>query len=148
MSINNQWRGLPPDVRELFEAANFAHIATVDSDGSPFAAIVWVTVIDGHAAFFTSPATQHGRNLERDPRVAISIAAEGNPYSIARVRGRVARRIEGDAALPIIDMMADKYLSQPYPRPVPPNSFICVVEPVSMKREDHPYVYRPRVVSH
>jgi predicted pyridoxine 5'-phosphate oxidase superfamily flavin-nucleotide-binding protein len=32
---------LPPDVRELFEARNFAHLATALPDGSPHSVPVW-----------------------------------------------------------------------------------------------------------
>jgi PPOX class probable F420-dependent enzyme len=136
---------LPADVRALVEKANFAHVATINEDGAPAVAAVWVTVIDGRAAFFTSPATNHGRNLLRDPRVALSIIDHDNPYSLARIRGRVDRRIDGDDAVAIVNEMAHKYLSTPYPHPIPPNAFINIVEHDRAVREDYSDVHKPAV---
>jgi PPOX class probable F420-dependent enzyme len=134
---------LPAGVRALVEKANFAHVATTNEDGTPAVAAVWITVIDGHAAFFTSPATNHGRNVTRDPRVALSIVDFDNPYSLARIRGRVGQRIEGDEAVAIVHEMAHKYLSTPYPRPVPPNAFINIVAHDRAVREDYSDVHNP-----
>jgi PPOX class probable F420-dependent enzyme len=134
---------LPAGVRALVEKANFAHVATTNADGAPAVAAVWVTLIDGRAAFFTSPATNHGRNLARDPRVALSIIDFDNPYSLARIRGRVDRRIEGDDAVAIIHEMAHKYLSTRYPRPVPANAFVTIVAHDRAVREDYSDVHRP-----
>ena len=139
---------LPTGVRALVEKANFAHLATTNDDGTPAVAAVWVTVIDGHAAFFTSPATNHGRNIARDPRVALSIVDFDNPYSLARIRGRVSRRIEGEAAVAIVNEMAHKYLSTPYPRPVPPGAFINIVDHERAVREDYSDVHDPAVEGH
>jgi PPOX class probable F420-dependent enzyme len=132
-------------VRALVEKANFAHVATTNADGSPAVAAVWVTLIDGCAAFFTSPATNHGRNVVRDPRVALSIVDSDNPYSLARIRGRVDRRIEGDDAVAIVNEMAHKYLSTPYPHPIPPNAFINIVAHERAVREDYSDVHNPAV---
>lgn len=136
---------LPSDVRALLNAPNFAHLATTDADGSPAVAAVWVTVIDGRAAFFTSPATNHGRNIVRGSLVALSVIDYGNPYTLARIRGRVGSRIEGDDAVRIVNQMAHKYLSTPYPRPVPPNAFIGLVEHTSALREDYSDIHNPSV---
>jgi PPOX class probable F420-dependent enzyme len=134
---------LPANVAALVEGPNFAHLATVDADGSPAVTAVWITVIGGQAAFFTSPATNHGRNIVRDPRVAISIIDFKNPYTIARIRGRVAQRIEGAAAVDIVHELAHKYLSTAYPRPVPRNAFINLVTHTSAIREDYSDVHNP-----
>ena len=83
---------LPDDVRELLQGRNF-----------------------GHVAFFTQPGSRKARNLARDPRVAISVVDLENPYRGAHVRGRVARTVEGDEALEIIDRLALKYTGAPFP---------------------------------
>lgn len=66
-------------------------------------------------AFLTRPDSRKARNLERDPRVAISITDRNQPYTMAQVRGRVIARLEGAAALAVIDRISHKYKGQPYP---------------------------------
>ncbi|HEY8286164.1 MAG TPA: PPOX class F420-dependent oxidoreductase [Chloroflexota bacterium] len=102
-------------VRALFDGPNYAHIATVLPNGGPHSVPVWVGLEGGQIAFLTSPASRKARNIEHDPRVAISITAHDNPFAMAQVRGRVSARLEGDAAWTIIDRISRKYTGQPYP---------------------------------
>ena len=83
---------IPDDVRELFTAANYAHVATLMPDGSPHSVPVWTGLEGDRVVFFTQTGSQKARNLERDPRVAISITDHDNPYCTARIRGRCHRR--------------------------------------------------------
>ena len=107
--------GLPDDVRALFEGPNYAHVATLMPDGSPHSVPVWIGVEAGRVAFLTSPSSRKARNLAQDPRVAISVTAHDQPFTSAGVRGRVAERLEGDAAWEVIDRLASKYTGGPYP---------------------------------
>jgi PPOX class probable F420-dependent enzyme len=107
---------LQDDVRALFDGPNYAHVATLMPDGSPHTVPVWVGVEDDRIAFLTGPGTRKGRNLDRDPRVAISITDHSQPFTMAAVRGRVVERLEGDAAWEIIDRLSHKYIGAPYPR--------------------------------
>jgi PPOX class probable F420-dependent enzyme len=104
----------PADVRRFFQDANFAHVATLLPDGSPHSVPVWVSPEGDRVAILTSRNSRKGRNLERDPRVAISVTAHNQPYATALVRGRVTDRVEGDAGWEIIDRMSHKYIGQPY----------------------------------
>jgi PPOX class probable F420-dependent enzyme len=107
---------LNDDVRALFLAANFGHVATLMPSGAPHSVAVWVGVEEGdRIAFFTQPASQKARNLARDPRVAISITDHESPYRTARVRGRVVDTPEGDEALVVIDRLSQRYTGQPFP---------------------------------
>ena len=99
---------LPPEVRALFDGANFGHLATLMPDGSPHSVAVWVGVEDGRIVFFTQPASQNARNIARDPRVAVSLTDHDHPYRTARVRGRVVATREGDEALEVIDRLSHK----------------------------------------
>jgi PPOX class probable F420-dependent enzyme len=105
---------LPDDVRALLDGPNYAHVATLMPDGSPHSVPVWIGLEAGRVAFLTSPDSRKARNLERDPRVAISVTAHDRPFTMASVRGR-AQRLEGDAAWEVIDRIAHKYTGQPYP---------------------------------
>ena len=104
---------LSDDTRALFVAPNVGHVATLLPDGAPHTVPMWVGLEDGRIAFLTSPNSRKGRNLTRDPRVAISITDHANPFVMAQVRGR-AERIDGDAAWEIIDRIARAYTGNPY----------------------------------
>jgi PPOX class probable F420-dependent enzyme len=118
--------GLPDDVRALFEGPNIGHVATLLPDGSPHTVPVWLGVEDGRIAFLTSLSSRKGRNLARDPRVAISVTAHDQPFTMATVRGR-AQLVEGDEAWEIIDRIAHKYTGAPYP--LREDRVIFLVEP-------------------
>lgn len=106
---------LPADVRALFEAPNFAHLATMLPDGGPHTVPLWVGIADGKIAFQTSPDSRKARNIAADPRVAISVTDRGQPFAMAQVRGRVTARLDGEQAWTIIDEIFRKYTGQPYP---------------------------------
>jgi PPOX class probable F420-dependent enzyme len=106
---------LTDDVRALFDGPNQAHVATLLPDGSPHSVPIWVGVEDDLIAFLTSPGSRKARNLERDPRVAISVTDRERPFAMATVRGRVVERVDGDAGWAIIDRIAEKYTGGPYP---------------------------------
>jgi PPOX class probable F420-dependent enzyme len=107
---------LPDNVRALFEGANIGHVATTLPGGGPHTVPVWVGLEGDRVAFLTGPGSRKARNLDRDPRLAISITARDQPHVMGQVRGRVAERLEGDAAWEVIDRLAHKYIGGPYPR--------------------------------
>lgn len=106
---------LPEEVRVLFAGANVAHVATLTRDGSPSSVPMWVDVEGDRIAFLSSLASAKGRNLQRDPRVSISVTDAERPTSMAQVRGRVSEILDGDPAWAIIDRIAGKYIGAPYP---------------------------------
>ncbi len=106
---------LPADVCALFEAPNFAHLATVLPSGGPHTVPVWVGIEDDKIAFLTSPNSQKARNITADPSVAISVIDRGNPYVMALLRGRVTARLDGEPAWEFIDRLSRTYTGQPYP---------------------------------
>src|SRR3954453_19216143 len=103
------------DVRALFERANCGHVATLMPSGAPHSVAVWVGLEGDRIAFFTQPASQKALNLQRDPRVAISITDHQNPYRTARIRGLVVDTLSGDAALEVIDRLSNRYTGKPFP---------------------------------
>src|SRR4051812_27450503 len=98
---------IPEEVRALLEARNFAHLATVLPDGSPHSVAIWIGTEGDRVVFFTQDASRKARNLRDDPRVALSVVDRANPYRTAWLRGRVAERRTGEAALPTIDAISE-----------------------------------------
>jgi PPOX class probable F420-dependent enzyme len=98
-------------VRKLFEEANFGHLATLMPDGSPQVTPVWVDFDGRYVLVNTAEGRQKARNIRRDPRIAIDVVGQGNPYAFASVRGRVAE-ITSEGAEEHIDRLAKKYLGR------------------------------------
>jgi PPOX class probable F420-dependent enzyme len=96
---------------ELLKGKNFALVSTLRADGSVQGAPVWVDVQDGQPVLNTAEGRAWPRNLERDPRVTITVQNLENPYEYLEVRGRVAERTH-DGADAHIDAMAKKYLDK------------------------------------
>jgi PPOX class probable F420-dependent enzyme len=106
---------LAPEIRELFEKANYGHLATIMPDGSPASVAVWVGMEGDRIVFFTQPWSPKARNVAADPRVAISVIDRDNPYRTGRIRGRVVATRDGDAALEVIDRLARKFTGRDFP---------------------------------
>jgi PPOX class probable F420-dependent enzyme len=118
---------LPEDVHALVDGPNHAHVATLLPDGGPHSVPVWIGMEGDRIAFLTSPVSRKARNLERDPRVAISVTAHDQPFTMASIRGRVVKRLEDDPAWEVIDRLSHKYIGQPYDRGL--DRVVFLVEP-------------------
>jgi PPOX class probable F420-dependent enzyme len=94
---------------ELLKAKNFCHVSTLRKDGSVHTAPVWVDVQDGLPVLNTAEGRAWPKNLERDPRVTLTIQNLENPYQYLEIRGRVAERTH-EGADEHIDAMAKKYM--------------------------------------
>jgi PPOX class probable F420-dependent enzyme len=132
---------LTPEIRALLEGTNFAHVATLMPDGSPHSVPVWVGTEGDRVVFFTQQGAQKARNLARDPRVAISLVDETNPYRTGRVRGRVVETRTGDEALAVMDRLSGRYTGEPFPMRGP-NGILFVVEPEKLGFMELPFRHR------
>jgi PPOX class probable F420-dependent enzyme len=103
-------------VAELFGTGrNFAGLATAMEDGAPHAVSIWTGVEGDRIVFFTSRSSLKGRNIARDPRVALTVVDFTNPYRTARVRGTVVETLDGEPAMEIADRISERYTGGPYP---------------------------------
>jgi PPOX class probable F420-dependent enzyme len=117
--------------RKLFEDANLLFVGTVNSDGSPQVTPVWTHLENGYITFNTARGRAKERNMRRDPRIALSIAASDDSMVKVDVIGRVVEMIEGDEAENQIDDLSEKYIGQrPYPWRRGETRIKVLVEPV------------------
>ena len=110
---------IPQGYRDLFDKKTFAHVATIGADGAPQVTPVWIDYDGQHIRFNTARGRVKTQNLERSPKIALSIQDPENPYRYIQVRGRVVEVTEKGAD-EHIDALAKKYLGQdryPYRRP-------------------------------
>ena len=68
---------LPDTAREVLEGPHLAHVVTMNPDGSPQVSCVWVGLDGDEVVFASLGPFRRLRNLERDPRVALSVEAPG-----------------------------------------------------------------------
>jgi PPOX class probable F420-dependent enzyme len=64
---------IPDAARPILEGPNLAHVVTIDPDGAPQVSCVWVGLEGDEIVFASLGPWRKLRNLERDPRVAVSI---------------------------------------------------------------------------
>ena len=123
---------LAEGVRKAFEEPNFWHLATINPDGSPHSTTVWVHTRDGKIIVNTAAGRRKPRNIEREPRVALSWHTDDDSgYHSISIQGKVVDIITGDQAEKDIDDLAQKYIGQsPYPWRAPGEKRITyVIEP-------------------
>src|SRR5919107_4804859 len=98
-------------VAKLLEDKNFAFIATLMPDGSPQITPVWIDLDKNTNTILINTASGRKKmdNVSRDPRVAISVANQKNPYEMVSIRGEVVEK-NTDNADDHIDKLAKKYL--------------------------------------
>jgi PPOX class probable F420-dependent enzyme len=121
---------------ELLKAKNFVVVSTLRPDGSVHAAPTWVDVQDGKPVLNTAKGRAWPRNLERDPRVTLTVQNAENPYEYLTIRGHVVERTTKGADAHI-DALAKKYMGvDSYPLRQPGEERLIVrIEP------EHVHVY-------
>ena len=99
---------IPESFRDIFAKKAFAHVATVGRDGTPQVTPVWVDYDGTHVRFNTARGRVKDKNLQRSPKIALSVQDPDNPYRYVQVRGRVVEMTEKDADAHI-DALSKKY---------------------------------------
>jgi PPOX class probable F420-dependent enzyme len=83
-------------------------------DGSPQLTQTWVDTDGEHILINTVQGFQKVRNIELDPRVAVTVADPDNSRRYFAVRGRVID-ITAEGGAEHIEKLAQKYLGGTYP---------------------------------
>jgi PPOX class probable F420-dependent enzyme len=133
---------LSDDIKRLIDGPNFAHLATIMSDGAPQSAPVWVTREGDRILVGTSEGSLKGRNTRRDPRVALSIVDFRDPYVEAQLRGRVVER-RPDTSFMLKDATARKYTGKEFPWRNPEGQVTLVIEVDRAKFAKLPFTHAP-----
>jgi PPOX class probable F420-dependent enzyme len=109
-----EFMSIPAEVKEMLDGPNYGHLTTLMSDGSPRNHVVWVWREDDRVVVATSPGNSKAKDMDRDPRVSISLINQEDPYQMAALRGRVVD-VRPDDRLRLMDQIAHKYTSAPFP---------------------------------
>jgi PPOX class probable F420-dependent enzyme len=120
---------IPREAREVLESDELAHLVTLNPDGSPQVTCVWVglegdEIVSGHLGRW-----QKVKNIERDPRVALSIETRRTNEMGLReylvVHGKA--RIQQGGAPELLQRLAWTYIGPDVtfpPMPDPPTGFV------------------------
>lgn len=103
-------------LREVLDGIPIAHVATLLPDGAPHSVPMWIGTREEYVVIMTGPGSQKARNLQRDPRVAISLTPPDNPFAPIILRGRVVEWLDGAEGWQVVDTLAHKYIGAPYGR--------------------------------
>ena len=137
MAIN-----LAPEVRQLIDRPNFAHLATLMPDGSPQSVPVWIGREGDHLVICTGENSLKAKNTRRDPRVALSIVDFTNPYEEVQIRGRVVER-RPDPELKMMDPISHKYTGKPFPMRQPEGRVALMIEVEKARYTKLPFEHTP-----
>jgi PPOX class probable F420-dependent enzyme len=99
---------IPEPLKAVLDSKAFAHLTTLDRDGTPQASAMWVMRDGDHIVFNTARGRRKDRNMQHDPRVAVSISPLDDPYVNWSIQGRVVEMRETDG-LEVIDELARMY---------------------------------------
>ncbi len=103
---------LPKSAREVVESSALAYLTTLNADGSPQVTAIWVGMDGDEIVSAHLQRWRKVKNVEQDPRVALSIEAPGtNELGLRNylvIYGRA--RIETGGAPELLQKLAHLYL--------------------------------------
>ena len=98
------------DISKLFKGRNLAFVSTLSADGSPHVTPVWSDMDEENNILInTSEISAKKRHVDKDPRIAISIVEQYNPYNMVSIKGRVIEQTSMGAD-EHLRTLAQKYL--------------------------------------
>ena len=102
---------IPESHADLLEALTVANIATVGPNGEPQVNPVWFEWDGDTINLSQNDAKQKFKNLQANPKVAVSILDPENPYRYLEVRGTVTDFID-DTDYAFINRQAQRYTKE------------------------------------
>jgi PPOX class probable F420-dependent enzyme len=94
----------------LMHGTRTAKVATTMRSGQPHVMPVWF-VLDGEEIVFNTGANSvKGRNLRRDPRIALVVDEDVAPYAFVHIRGRVEISEDMDELLRFATEIGARYM--------------------------------------
>lgn len=106
---------LPDDAVDLLRKANPAVVTTLRPDGQPVSTATWYLWEDGRVLFNLDEGRKRLEHIRNDPRVTLTVLADGDWYTHVSLIGRVTE-LKDDPGLADIDRVARHYTGQDYPR--------------------------------
>lgn len=100
---------IPDEYRDLFETDAFGDFATILPDGTPHVTPVWVDYDGEYVLVNTARGRQKERNVQRNPKVGLSVMDPDDPYRFVQIQGEVETVTE-EGAVEHINELAGRYM--------------------------------------
>ena len=94
----------------LMHGTRTAKVATTMSSGQPHVMPVWFVLDGEELVFTTSSGSVKGRNLRRDPRIALVVDEDVAPYAFVHIRGHARISEDMDELLRFATEIGDRYM--------------------------------------
>ncbi len=117
------------DLKALATARNFAALATLSADGQPRNHMMWVDADDENLLINTEIERAKFKDMERDPRVTVTVINAENPYQYIEARGRVVDAVRGDEAIAHINAISQRYTGSDYANPIGSDRVLVKIRP-------------------
>jgi PPOX class probable F420-dependent enzyme len=122
---------VPDSHRDLLEQPLHAHVATVGTDGGPQTSPMWFWWDSERIRLTHTRTRQKFRNLQAEPRIALSIADPADPQRYLEIRGVVT--VEDDAGGAFYRRLRPRYGVDPdAPMPDADARVVLVVRPTAV----------------
>jgi len=112
-----------PELRALIDSGPLAHVVTINPDGSPQVTIVWIALDGDDVVSAHMGRYRKLRNIERDPRISISIQAPPQPgvfmADYAVLYGNAA--VEPGGAAAVLQRLGRLYVGPDFEFPLGPD---------------------------
>ena len=120
--------------RSFLNEPQVAVLATVSPTGRPQATPVWYLLEGDEIVVNTSKGRVKLHNLEKNPRLALTIVDAKNMYHYVQIQGRVVRFDQARGARDI-DRLSMRYHGKPYAYPGhdrPENRVTLIIRPLTL----------------
>jgi PPOX class probable F420-dependent enzyme len=104
---------LPQDLQDLLSRPNPAVIATLRPDGQPVTVATWYLFENGRVLVNMDEGRKRLAHMRSDPRVSLTVLAEGDWYTHVSVQGRIAEWVD-DVDFTDIDRLSTHYTGNAY----------------------------------
>jgi len=109
MTTSTRALSLPDSVHDFLDANRFITIATIDPDGSPHQAVLWYRLDGDEIVLNSAVGRRWPANLQRDPRISLSVTDEADGYRWVGVTGEARAVADQATAQADIAEMARRY---------------------------------------
>lgn len=126
---------LDDTAKALLAGKNYAAFTTMLPSGQPSTHIMWVDADDKYILINTETGRQKFKNISKNPRVAITIFDDGNPYRYTEIRGKVVETVAGEEARKHIDAVSHKYTGGDYANPIQTERVLLKIQPERVRSQ-------------
>lgn len=124
------------DLKAFATGKNFAALTTLSASGQPRTHVMWVDADDDHLLINTEVHRAKFKDVERDPRVTVTVINQENPYQYIEARGTVVDTVTGAEADAHIDAVSNRYTGGDYQGAVQSERVIVKIVPEKLHKNN------------